>query len=280
MKVPAAVRVAIALNKCSPDRDGFVFVARPNLFRVRRVAAENMNRAARIVQALLTAAAYRGIKVMTGDKGLALVVNGEPIELFIKEWSTLKKEKLPRSTPDPLGNTGPRWSYHYSSTGRFSIEIDAGYSSLRVRRRWMDNASRKVESMLDDVLAGLVAYAAARKHERARAAIQEREQKLHLEREEQERKLQRQREEEERKRAELERRRVEFLAQRLRAVDEAQQIDRFLAMLKAYTPRDRQASPQYQAFVQWAELRSERLRRAYIADHLESVLADGSLFPD
>ena len=76
---------------------------------------------------------------------------------------------------------------------------------LSVRTRWSDTTTRKLETMLNDVLAGLIAYAAARKERHAEWERRKREQELRQKREA-----------EARTRAELEKARVEFLERRLK----------------------------------------------------------------
>ena len=87
--------------------------------------------------------------------------------------------------------------------------------------------------MLNDVLAGLVSYVAARKQQwqedRRAAELREQERQRAAELQEQ----QCRRDEDSRKFEELERARVDFLDQLLRALDEMQKLDRFLALLDA-----------------------------------------------
>ncbi|WIM10171.1 hypothetical protein [Enhydrobacter sp.] len=104
-----------------------------------------------------------------------------------------------------------------------ALEIDnAGY--LGVRKRWSDTPHRKLETMLNDVLAGFAGHAAACKLDRAEREKREREWKL-----------QQQRAEEARAGAALERARVEFLAPRLDAFDEMVRLQRFLGRLQNAT---------------------------------------------
>jgi len=264
----AAIRLEAALRRCKPDQEGFVSARGPTLFRVRRVRPEQVGRVVRLVQALLAAATARFFTPKAGDEDLILVVEGVVIVLCVKGWSERKRRRVSAS-PDALGRLKQRWRYEYEPTDRLSIEIDARLSGFYARRRWRDTAEQKLETMLNDVLAGLVAYAAALKqqwHEQQRAAeLQEQE---------------RRRDEKYRRLAELDRARVDFLAQRLRALDEMQKLDRFLALLDASTPPADALSSRYWAFVQWAKLRLERLQHACSAQTLEALLANSPLFVD
>ena len=149
----------------------------------------------------------------------------------------------------------PRWRYEYEPTGRLSLQIDDGHFGNYARRRWQDTADRKLETMLSDVLAGLVVYVAARKQQwqedRRAAELREQERQRAAELQEQ----QRRRDEDARKFAELERARVDFLDQLLRALDEMQKLDRFLSLLDASAPHASALSSRYQAFLEWAKLR-------------------------
>ena len=105
------------------------------------------------------------------------------------------------------------------------------------------------------MVAGLVVYVASRKQQlqkdRRAAELQEQERQRAAELREQERR----RDEEARKLAELERERVDFLAEPLRALDEIQKLGRFIALLEASAPHVEAPSARYRAFVQWVKLR-------------------------
>jgi len=134
--------------------------------------------------------------------------------------------------------------------------------------------------MLNDVLAGLVVYVAARKQQwredRRAAELQEQERQRAAELQEQ----QCRRDEESRKLAELERGRVDVLVKWLRAFDEMRELDRFIALLDSFASRPEGLPPRCQAFLQWAKLRLKRLRQACSMQTLETLLANSPLFDD
>jgi hypothetical protein len=278
--LPAAVRLAAALKKSKHDDRGLVYAIDPKLFPVR-VAAANVDRAVSIVEALLVAAADRSFGATTGAKHLTMVVDGESIVLGLKETTkrtphVLTQEEIDRQARrDHAQRTNnwelssrlyqrlPDWDYH--ATGQLFLEIE-DKQHLNVRARWSDTATRRLETMLNDVLAGLVAYAAGLKQRREEQARWHREWEL-----------KQQREVEARARAELEKARVEFLERRLTAFEEMSRLDRFLSRLSSST-HWHEPPPRFQEFVQWAERRVQQLKRQCSAEALLEALTDSSLF--
>lgn len=278
--LPAAIRLAAALKKNKHDHKGLAYAADPKLFHVQ-VAVANVDRAVSIVEALLTAAADRGFVATTGAQHLTLVVDNESIVLGLKEATrrvphVLTQEEGDRQARRERAQQANNWSlssrlyerlpdWDYLPTGHLFLEIE-DKQHVGARSRWSDTATRRLETMLNDVLVGLVAYAAGLKHRR----------------EEQERwrrewELRQQREAEARARAALEKARVEFLAPHLDAFDEMMRLQRFLGRLQNATHL---AEPpaRFQEFVTWAERRVEALRRHCSAEALQEALADSSLF--
>jgi hypothetical protein len=278
--LPAAIQLASALKKTKSDEKGLASVAGPKLLHVC-VAPANIDRAVAIAEALLRAAADRGFAATPGAEHLTLVVDGEPAILSLKEGTkrvahVRTQEELEREERRAIAaqrqnwdlysrlyKQEPRWDYKH--LGLLTLEIDnAGY--LGVRKRWSDTQHRKLEALLNDVLAGLVAFAAARKVDRAAQEKREREWKL-----------QKQRAEEARAKAALEKARVEFLAPRLDAFDEMMRLQRFLSRLEGAT-HWAELPPCFGEFRQWAERRVESLRRHCSAEALQEALADSPLF--
>jgi hypothetical protein len=278
--VPAAIRLAAALKKSKHDDRGLAYAIDPKLFLVR-VAATNVDRAVSLVEALLKAAADRSFAVTTGGKHLTMVVDGESIVLGLKETTkraahVLTQEEIDRQArrdraqqannwdlSSRLYQRLPDWDYH--ATGQLFLEIE-DRQRLNVRTRWSDTTTRRLEMMLNDVLAGLVAYAAGLKQRREEQARWRRE----LE-------LRQQREAEARERAELEKARIEFLGRRLQAFEEMSRLDRFLSRLSSST-HWHEPPPRFHEFIQWAERRLQQLRQQCGAEALQQALADSSLF--
>lgn len=90
-------------------------------------------------------------------------------EELLKEERIKKKEERDRYTPN--------WSFFnreraypefdYIRTGELSVEIEHQYVGANgMRRNWRDRASRTIESQLDEIVSGMVAYIAAVKAQR------------------------------------------------------------------------------------------------------------------
>jgi hypothetical protein len=278
--LPAAVRLAAALKKSKQDDRSLVYAVDPKLFHVRAAAA-NIDRAVSIIEALLTAATDRGFVATTGTQHLTLVVDQESIVPGLKEVTkrvphVMTQEETDRQTRRERAQRANNWElssrlygrlpdWDYQPTGQLFLEIE-NKQHLGVRSRWSDTATRRLEIMLNDVLVGLVAYAAGLKHRR----------------EEQERwrrewELKQQREAEARARAALEKARVEFLALRLDAFDEMIRLQRFLSRLQTAS-HWAEPPPRFQEFVTWAERRVESLRCQCSAEALQEALTDSTLF--
>ena len=278
--LPAAMLLANTLKKSKPDEKGLAFASEAHLIHVR-VAQANIDRAVAIVEALLVAAGDRGYAATPGSDHLTLVVDGETAIVSLKEGTkrvehvetqeeadldARRNQAAARQNWDlysRLHRPRPRWDYKH--TGLLTLEIDnAEY--LGVRRRWSDTPHRKLETMLNDVLASFAAYAAARKLDREKREEREREWKL-----------QQQRAEEARQRAALDKARVDFLAPRLDAFDEMVRLQRFLGRLQDAT-HWAEKPPRFREFVTWAEQRVEVLRRHCSAEALQEALIDSPLF--
>lgn len=281
--LPAAVRLAAALKRSKPDEKGLAYANDPKLLHVR-VAAESVDRAVGLAEALLVASTERGFVSTSGSQHLTLTVDGEPIVLSLKENTkrvphvttkeeTEREERRARAAHNKnwdlysrLFQSTPRWDYQ--ATGQLFVEIE-GKEHLSARTRWSDTTNRKLEALLNDVVVGLITYAAARKERRAEQ-----------ERREQEWKLERQRQEKARARAELEKARIEFLDGRMKAFEEIACLERFLKQLPTASP-ELDKLPLLQEFVYWAGQRVQRLKERGSAEALQKALEGSSLFgPD
>ena len=281
--LPTAVRLVAALKKSKQDDRGLAYAVDPALFHVRTSAA-NVDRAVAIVEALLVAATDRGFVATKGASHLTLIVDGEAIVLGLKEMTkrvphVMTDEEVDRQARRNKAQRANKWELYsrlyvqlpdwdYTATGLLLLEIE-DKRHLSVRTRWNDTATQRLENMLNDVLAGLVAYAAALKQEREE-----------FERRKRDWALREQRQAEERAHTALEKARVEFLEGKLKAFEEMTRLDRFLGRLTSsshwHEPPER-----FREFLQWAEKRIQQLRQQCSAGALQEALADSPLFgPD
>jgi hypothetical protein len=281
--LPDAVRLAAVLKKGRRDERGLAYASDPALFLVRTAAA-NVDRAVSIIEALLVAATDRGFTTTKGASHLTLMVDGEAIVLGLKETTkraphVMTSEEIDRQARRDRAQRANNWElasrlyqplpdWDYKATDLLFLEIE-DRRRLGVRTRWSDTATRRLETMLNDVLAGLVAYAKGLKEERAKHERWKREWEA-----------EKQREAEAQARAALEKARVEFFEGRLKAFEQMVRLDRFLGRLTGPS-RGHEPPPRFLEFRQWAEERVQRLRQECSAMALQEALADSTLFgPD
>jgi hypothetical protein len=256
-QAPAAVALAAALKKASPDEQGLLKCSGPDLPHVR-VAPESVNRAVAIVDALLRAADDRGFVAQPGDKHLGLSVDGEIAELTLTEemrWveqpptaeEIAEERRREQAARAEYGNLFPL-IYRptprpgtYQPHGRLTFELTK--KEHGVHGRWRDTRTRKLEKLLSRLLADLVIYAAAAKARRK-------------ERERREREWRREQESEAREQA-----REELLGEQLEAFDELDRLDRYIKAIRR-SARRTGLPPPVRTFLSWCLDRS-REQRAY-----------------
>ncbi|MBI3939686.1 MAG: hypothetical protein HY315_02525 [Acidobacteria bacterium] len=226
---PYVARSEAILKKSRPDRIGLVSPRKRRCLAIR-VSPENIDRALRIIDALVKAMESRGLRVSLDtqdEKATAVQVGEEILEFSLEEFvNKTERELTPAQKKanerDPWLYRTPEFDYH--STGKLFLRIK-GTDRTAIRKTWKDGNGR-IEECLNKFIIGLLRVAEARKAERL----------------EQER-WQREWKEQERKRIELERRRYEE-EQRL------QQLDREIAawqksqQIRAYVEAVRQRAIQ------------------------------------
>ncbi len=189
-----------ALHGTTPDKYGLVhpFTPRDQPSRIPllniAVARSSVPRALRLVDTLLKALETRGFASQDGG----VRIHGEAIAFGIRE-SVRQRDHVP--TPKELEEQR-RWSWprpprwNHIPTGILVLTVDE-FTRARTRKRWSDRSHHPLEEQLNDVVAGMVLTADAKR------------------RDEQERRRERERyEEAERRRLELKRQRQEEEARR------------------------------------------------------------------
>lgn len=151
-------------------------------------------------------------------------------------------------------------------TGELSIQIkDENVRGLR--RNWADGKRRKLESLVDDIASGILAYLAgvkARREERERRErVCERRQRLAA--------LARAREEREVKRR-------DFLKRLVAISREADELKPVLARLRDGLPE--RPSGKLARLLEWTEARLLRLERELTSDGVAAALDEQKLFPE
>lgn len=273
---PVAALTLKALRKGRPDDHGLVNTWGANSFSIS-VAPANVERAVNILDALARAVEERGYTIEPTEKQVGLRIDGELLGFELREKidrrphtrtpqeiARAEREKLRRgATEFQFRSWEPQWDYVPSS--RLELQLEEEYHT-GLRRTWADGRRQRVEELLNDFLAGAVAYAAA---EKAR-------------REEQER-WQREREEEQRRRLAEEARRQreenrwEFLVGRIEALERAERIERFITTTRARISNVG-ATVQLDRLLNWAQDHAARLRRHTSPESIESALSQTNLF--
>ncbi len=278
---PVAVQTAKMLEKAKMDDQGLCCAHGPKCFPVS-VAPVNIPRAIAIIDALANAAEQRGYMIDAEENSVCLRVNGEQIGFSFVE----KVERRPhKPTPEEIARReqaqrARSWEAHYNlfqlgrqqwdyfPTGTLALELDQSYHD-GLRRRWSDGKTQRLEDLLNDFFAGVVAYAAAEKVRR-----EERERwKRELEEAERRRVVQ-----EQRRQREASRR--EFLVKRMGAWEKAERIDRFIQAIQPQRLGN-DADIKLQKFFSWGRGYAEGLRLQCNPEKLAAALAGSCLFdPD
>jgi hypothetical protein len=124
------------------------------------------------MDALLKAAEARGFKVgvADGEWGSTFIqVLGEAVDLLLEERTVhqdhvLTKDELDRKAKYGWGSA-PRWDYEPSTVLQVRLDEVWGRGT---RKTWTDTQRHQLEECLNDVLAGVVVLAEAKRAERAR----------------------------------------------------------------------------------------------------------------
>jgi hypothetical protein len=198
-----------------------------------RVSRKSLDRALRILDALLKALETRGFEVTCaeGDPPRTSVkVLEETITFYLEEGirdeKRVRKRHVTRNMPQYAWNllgTYESIVHDYTPTGELALRIsDDDFYSLGTRRSWRDGKRQRLERLLNRFVVGLLATAEARKAER------ERREEIHRQYEQ----ARREREEKERLRQEEERK-IKFLNGELAALAKGLAIRGYVSALEA-----------------------------------------------
>jgi hypothetical protein len=128
-----------------------------------RVGRDSIDRAARVMVAVLDAVEARGWRVRCareyGDH-TKITVLGEDVTVCISE----KTKRVERTRPTTL-KAGEYWSeyprYNYVPTGQLALRIVEPYVGGIPRDTWLDGKEQRIEDCLNEFMVGLVAAAEA-----------------------------------------------------------------------------------------------------------------------
>jgi hypothetical protein len=160
------------LRSARPDEVGFVAPAVRGCLDLA-VAPGTVDRALRVLDALVKALDARGLRVAVRDDGPGrrseVLVAGERIGFRLSEDTERVERPATADERDEdllfHGRVRPR--YRRIPDGRLVLRITDGQA---LRRCWSDRADRRVEGFLNSFVAGLTLAAEDQKRERAKAA--------------------------------------------------------------------------------------------------------------
>lgn len=152
------------------------------------VTREQIDRAVRIMQAVLAACETRDFDVSLGEtseydrRSSTLVkVHGETVPIRLMEQVRREERKQGKSNrPGEYEWSYPR--YEWFGTGRLSLMIDER-SASGYRKSWTDGKTQRVEDCLNDFMVGLVEATVVKRAERTERAERERQRAEERERE-------------------------------------------------------------------------------------------------
>lgn len=247
---PIAALTLKTLRQRKPGYQGLVTASGPGCFNVS-VAPPNVERAVQILDALAHAAEERGYAIERTENAACLRINGERVELELREtivrrphkrtpeeMTRAERAKNSRSGAHEVAPWEPRWDH--LASGKLVLQLAEKYHT-GLRRMWSDGKRQRTENLLNDFMAGALAYAAAEK-----AAREERE-RFHREWESEQRR--RLAEEQQRQREES---RWKFLVDKMEALERAEKIEGFVGKVKAQLA-NAEATVQLGRFLEWSE---------------------------
>jgi hypothetical protein len=274
---PIAQATLQRLRKEKANDHGVVASFGPDLFSVA-VSPSQVDRSIRILNAVARASAERGFSVERGKNSACLLVNGEQLEFLLNEKinrephketpaEKARAEREKKRWPSDLAYR-PWWmpQWDYSPSGLLVLELEEHHHS-GLRRIFRDGKRQQLEDLLNDFLAAAVAYAAAEKawreeHERQRREWVEQEQRRI----------------EKREQVERNRKRWKFVSERIRSLERADKIDRFVQYIESACSAKNSVGENVRRFVDWAKVYSSVLKSVCDPSELDRVLEEDELF--
>lgn len=145
-----------------------------------RVSRGSVNRALRIMDAILKAVEKRGFSVEPGDaqRGYTrIVVRSQKIKVRLTEGAN-RFETNPPERRGILPSSMVSKEFEYRPTGKLIFLIEQ-YCAQNIKKRWADRVREPLEDQLNDIVKGIITIGAAlevesiRRQERERLRIQE-----------------------------------------------------------------------------------------------------------
>lgn len=273
---------AKALRRGKPDSKGLISASEQGQCGVI-VAAASIERSVAIVDTIARGLQKRDLALVPTGKGMKVALGPDEVGFTLRERvdthkheptvEELEKEERLRKRRERDSRFGIWHPYEPAypqfdtvPTGQLLLEIENGYVA-NLRRSWKDGKVQRIEDVLEDFLAGVVAYLAGMKANR-----EERERRH---REWEERKRQQALAE---ARAAREKERWEFVS---RLIGTAAEVDRLCQFLERLRSSSSSSTPgELKRMTDWCEERLAALRRAVDPDQISAALRERQLFPE
>ena len=280
---PAISATAKTLRKAKPDADEVIGASGHGCCGID-VGAASLERTIAVLDSIARALDARGLKVEPIGNCMRVALPPDSLTFSLVEriekqnhvptMEELAKEEQLRRKQERNNRLGI-WSFNreraYSEfdfirTGELSIQIKDEYVR-GLRRNWADGKRQTLESLVEDIASGILAYLAgvkARREEHERRQREwERRQRLAA--------LARAREEREVKRS-------DFLKRLIAISREADELKPALARLRDGLPE--RPSGELARLLEWTEARLRRLESALKPDDIAAALDEQKLFPE
>jgi hypothetical protein len=274
----AIAATAKALRKQKPDKDGTVSATGQGHCGLT-VGISSTERCITILDALARSCEFHGLQIIPTGKAMTIAASGETVAFRLSEkvrrekhTPTLeelaaeerRRKRMGITWDSPYGRAYAEWDF--IRTGDLGIEIENQYAD-GLRRSWKDGRRQRLENVIDEIAAGLKAYAAAVKLKQEESARRQRNWERHA--------RVRARAEARRSR-ESERKKI--LDELAAITSEANKLRVWLHETESWT--DRTKPDEFTRFVDWAGARLEYLAHATDPDGIAEILKSRNLFPE
>lgn len=275
---PAIQSTATRLRAQKPDTDRVVSACIKGCCGVD-ISKDHLERCISVLDTLARSLDAQGLALLTTGNGMAVEAEGERVAFRLTEYvrrdkhqPTLdelgaeerRRKRLGITWDSPYGRAYPEWDF--TRTGELIIEIENQYAH-GLRRRWKDGKHQRLEALIEEIAAGIRAYAVA-------VRLQ------HEEHKRRERNWQRQRRVNERAyaREEREKERQKILDELVAISAEANKLRVWLKDTGRWSGHSQ--PHEFTRFVEWARDRLEYLEHAVDPDGIAESLKEHELFPE
>ena len=280
---PAVAATAHALRKARPDGDGIVRATRSGHCGIE-VGSASLERVITVLDALARALELQGQKLEPAGGHMLITSPPDTVTFTLKErierrkheptMEELAKEERLRKKRE-RDSRFEVWSFDreraypefdFVRTGELNLEITEHYVG-GLRRNWKDGRRQRLETLVDGIAGGLVAYLVGVKARREEHERREREWK----RQQTLRALAH-------ARKEREARRSEFLQRLIKILNEIEELRSFLKRLREQISTS--PSGELLRMMEWSEAKLKQLEDKIATDRLAASLREENLFPE